>query len=437
MISSGDTAPRRSASALPHAREAPEIIALGVAWLDRHCDGDPSEPSSYARRRSDRRATGDAAAISARSTTSRTCTRHVGTTGARAHEEALALRRTLDNPMLVTNSTSTTSASPSWENDGSIVPGSLSRRRSRSPAISATSSHTAAADFMLAELDLRAGSRGRRAQDPAVSRTLRRARKQSSRAECLVVLSGISTARGATRTPPGFWALRAGYEATLRRTDSSCRCSNATARSSPNASSDERLNTLQAEGARLGAAAAAPCVESRPRLGLGCPARSAKEETCLSHSLRGPGEPSMGNRITCYEGISAFRDESNAESLTKQCRELRKRQSKVSSSSPATSRTSRSRASRYASAVPERQGLPGRDAHDRAGRARRASRSRPQSARASARASFIALNPPSSATVTSATTPASPRSARSRLRNRIPRSSVAHPARPTGPKATV
>ena len=31
--------------------------------------------------------------------------------------------------------------------------------------------------------------------------------------------------------------------------------------------------------------------------------------------LREPGEPAMGNAINCYEGVSEFRHESNAESL--------------------------------------------------------------------------------------------------------------------------
>ena len=74
-------------------------------------------------------------------------------------------------------------------------------------------------------------------------------------------------------------------------------------------------------------------------------------------------------------------------------------------------------------------------------RGRRSYESATSFARASSgateRVSFIALKPPSSATVTSAATPASPRSERNLLRVRIPRRRSAQPARPTGPKAIV
>ena len=51
--------------------------------------------------------------------------------------------------------------------------------------------------------------------------------------------------------------------------------------------------------------------------------------------------------------------------------------------------------------------------------------------------SFMALKPPSSATVTSATTPLRPSKAMTRLLLRIPRRRIPSPARPTGPRAIV
>ncbi len=112
-----------------------------------------------------------------------------------AHEEALALRRTLDDPMLVTNSTYNLGIA-AWEN------GEIARARSAFEATHELASelgdviHTAAADFMLAELDLAAGD-----MELAEGRilgcfaTYTELESDRSRAECLVVLGGVACAK--------------------------------------------------------------------------------------------------------------------------------------------------------------------------------------------------------------------------------------------------
>ena len=113
-----------------------------------------------------------------------------------AHEEALALRRALDDPHLVTNSTYNLGIA-AWEN-GEIV-----RARSAFEDTHALARelgdviHSAAADFMLAELDLAAGD-----VELAAGRilgcfaTYTDLESERSRAECLVVLGGIACAKG-------------------------------------------------------------------------------------------------------------------------------------------------------------------------------------------------------------------------------------------------
>jgi predicted ATPase/class 3 adenylate cyclase len=131
-----------------------------------------------------------------------------------AHEEALALRQKLDDPLLVSNSTYNLGIA-AWEN------GETERARSAFENTHALAQglgdviHTAAADFMLAELDLRAGDLDRANERIrgclAVYTELESDR---SRAECLVVLGGITAAQGhaeeATRLLGAADALRAG-----------------------------------------------------------------------------------------------------------------------------------------------------------------------------------------------------------------------------------
>jgi tetratricopeptide (TPR) repeat protein len=113
-----------------------------------------------------------------------------------AHEAALALRRTLDDPMLVTNSTYNLGIA-AFEN------GEIARARNAFEETYTLARdlgdiiHTAAADFMLAELDLHTGD-----PDSAERRILgclavyTELENDRSRAECLVVLGGVAFARG-------------------------------------------------------------------------------------------------------------------------------------------------------------------------------------------------------------------------------------------------
>ncbi len=113
-----------------------------------------------------------------------------------AHEEALALRRTLDNPMLVTNSTYNLGIA-AWENE------EIERARAAFDETHELATelgdllHRAASDFMLAELDLRAGDLDgaeRRALACLAVYTGELGSARSS-AECLVVLAGVAAAR--------------------------------------------------------------------------------------------------------------------------------------------------------------------------------------------------------------------------------------------------
>jgi predicted ATPase/class 3 adenylate cyclase len=113
-----------------------------------------------------------------------------------SHEEALALRRTLADPMLVTNSTYNLGIA-AFEN------GEIARARKAFEETHALARglgdilHSAAADFMLAELDLHEGD-----ADGAQRRILSclavytELENDRSRAECLVVLGGTAAARG-------------------------------------------------------------------------------------------------------------------------------------------------------------------------------------------------------------------------------------------------
>jgi predicted ATPase/class 3 adenylate cyclase len=179
-----------------------------------------------------------------------------------AHEEALALRRTLDNPLLVTNSTYNLGIA-AWEND------EIERARAAFDETLALATelgdvlHTAAADFMLAELDLR---------DDLLDEAERRIigcltvydelESRRSRAECLVVLAGVAAARrdyddaarllGAASTLRGDAPLNRFETPVLERYLLEL----------TNALGEQRLSALQAEGARLGVEKLVPPVVS-------------------------------------------------------------------------------------------------------------------------------------------------------------------------------
>lgn len=130
-----------------------------------------------------------------------------------AHQEALELRRALDDPMLVANSTYNLGIA-AFEN------GEIARARRAFEETHALARdlgdviHSTAAEFMLAELDLHEG-----ALDDAEQRILGCLRvyteleNDRSRAECLVVLGGVASARGVAETA----ARLLGAAARLRR----------------------------------------------------------------------------------------------------------------------------------------------------------------------------------------------------------------------------
>jgi tetratricopeptide (TPR) repeat protein len=179
-----------------------------------------------------------------------------------SHEEALALRRTLADPMLVTNSTYNLGIA-AFEN------GEIARARK---AFEETHSlarglgdvlHSAAADFMLAELDLHEGdaeSAERRILSCLAVYT--ELENDRSRAECLVVLGGAAAARGsfeqAARLVGAAERLRG--DAPLNRFERPV-----LDRYGPEVEDrlgQERVAELRAEGARLGAEAVSSGVES-------------------------------------------------------------------------------------------------------------------------------------------------------------------------------
>jgi predicted ATPase/class 3 adenylate cyclase len=112
-----------------------------------------------------------------------------------AHEEALALRRTLDDPMLVTNSKYNLGIA-AWEN-GEIARAQRTFEEARGFAHELGDViHIAAADFMLAELELAAGDVG--AAEGRILEcfaTYTELESDRSRAECLVVLGGVACAK--------------------------------------------------------------------------------------------------------------------------------------------------------------------------------------------------------------------------------------------------
>jgi predicted ATPase/class 3 adenylate cyclase len=143
------------------------------------------------------RETGDAAAISAQlnyiADIYSARGDHLGALA--AHEEALELRRTLADPMLVANSTYNLGIA-AFEN-GEIerarkaFEDTLSSGRSLGDVL-----HTAAADFMLAQLDLYAGDADRAEQRVLGCLSVyTELEDDRSRAECLVLLAGVAAAR--------------------------------------------------------------------------------------------------------------------------------------------------------------------------------------------------------------------------------------------------
>lgn len=180
-----------------------------------------------------------------------------------AHEEALELRRTLDDPMLVTNSTYNLGIA-AFEN-GEIA---RARRAFEETHMLARDLgdiiHTAAADFMLAELDLLARdveqAERRILGCLAVYTELENAR---SRAECLVVLGGVAVAKGAFEEAARLFgaADRLRGDSPLNRFE--VPVLDRYGSELEVALDEDRLAELRAEGARLGAEAlVSPVVSS-------------------------------------------------------------------------------------------------------------------------------------------------------------------------------
>lgn len=185
---------------LGHVRESLVLAELGWIWLRQ---GQPERAEELcekaldvARASGDERATSSALnyladVYSAREEHSRAL---------EAHEEALALRRKLDDPLLVADSAYNLGVS-AFEN-GDVVRArwafeeSLALSQELGDVL-----HGAAARFMLAELDLLAGdldgADARILQSLAVYTEVGSDRDQ---AECLVVLGGLAVARGAFET---------------------------------------------------------------------------------------------------------------------------------------------------------------------------------------------------------------------------------------------
>ena len=179
-----------------------------------------------------------------------------------AHEEALALRRTLASPMLVTNSTYNLGIA-AWEN------GEVDRARAAFDETHALARglgdvlHTAAADFMLAELDLQEadvdGAERRILGCLAVYTELE---SERSRAECFVVLGGIAVARERFEDAARLFgaASRLRGDSPLNRFDRPV-----LDRYRPELErhlTPQRIAALESEGARTGADAVVPPVVS-------------------------------------------------------------------------------------------------------------------------------------------------------------------------------
>jgi tetratricopeptide (TPR) repeat protein len=181
---------------LPRPRET--AFALGeLGWIALQ-QGDPERAESLCEEAlTIARATGDPDAISAQlnflADIYSARGDHSGALA--AHEEALELRRSLANPILVTNSTYNLGIA-AFEN------GEIDRARAAFEETHVLARglgdviHTAAADFMLAELDLHSGDA------EAAERRIHRClsvyaglENDRSRAECLVVLGGVAAAK--------------------------------------------------------------------------------------------------------------------------------------------------------------------------------------------------------------------------------------------------
>jgi predicted ATPase/class 3 adenylate cyclase len=172
------------------------------------------------------------------------------------HEEALELRRTLDDPLNVANSTYNLGIA-AFEN------GEIERARAAFEETDAIARrlgdvlHTTAADFMLAELDLHAGD-----VDEAERRILgclvvyTELGSDRSRAECLVVLGGCAAAKGRYEDAARLFgaAGRLRGDASVNRFERPV-----LDRYRPELASrlgdDQRIAELEREGARVGAEA--------------------------------------------------------------------------------------------------------------------------------------------------------------------------------------
>jgi predicted ATPase/class 3 adenylate cyclase len=179
-----------------------------------------------------------------------------------SHEEALALRRTLAAPMLVTNSTYNLGIA-AFEN------GETARARKAFEETHALAHelgdvlHSAAADFMLAELDLHEGD-----AESAEHRILSclavytELENDRSRAECLVVLGGTAAARGSFEEAARLFGAAEGLrgDAPLNRFERPVLDRYASVLEDH--LGEERVAELRAEGGRLGADALASGVVS-------------------------------------------------------------------------------------------------------------------------------------------------------------------------------
>jgi predicted ATPase/class 3 adenylate cyclase len=169
-----------------------------------------------------------------------------------AHEEALELRRGLSNPILVTNSTYNLGIA-AFEN------GEIERARAAFEEAHELARglgdviHTAAADFMLAELDLHFGDAD--AAERRIHRCLTvyaELENDRSRAECLVVLGGVAAARESYEEAARLFGAAAGLrgDAPVNRFERPV-----LDRYAPEVGErlgEERAAELRAEGARLG-----------------------------------------------------------------------------------------------------------------------------------------------------------------------------------------
>ncbi len=179
-----------------------------------------------------------------------------------AHEEALALRRALDDPSLVTNSTYNLGIA-AWEN------GEIARARKAFEETSGLAHslgdvlHIAAADFMLAELDLHAGDLDRAERRIAGCLSVyTELENQRSRAECFVVLGGIAAARGSFEAAARLFGAADRLRGDLPLNRFEMPVLDRYAREVEDRLGEERVAELVVEGARLGAEELIPPVVS-------------------------------------------------------------------------------------------------------------------------------------------------------------------------------